>query len=297
MDRLEAMRIFARVVERRGFSRAAEDLGLPASTVTEAVKKLEARLRVRLLQRTTRQVHVTPDGEAYYRRCLAILADVEEAENALGGGKPRGSLRVDVQGAQARRIVVPALPRFFAEYPDVDLFLSESDRYVDLIEEGVDCVLRTGTPRQSDLIARRVALLPQATLAAPAYLTAHGTPARWNALDGHRMVGFRSSATGGVLPLEFLIGEEIRTMTLPSALTVNGGETYKAAALAGLGIIQAPRYAAEEDIAEGRLIALLPHTPPPPLPVHVLYPRHRQMNLRTRAFIDWAVKLYANVTG
>jgi DNA-binding transcriptional LysR family regulator len=132
------MRVFARVAERRSFSRAAEDLGRPASTVTDAVKQLEARLNVRLLQRTTRQVSVTLDGEAYYQRCLAILADFEEAESAFSGAKPRGLLRVDVHGAQARRFIVPALPRFFADYPDIELFLSEGDRYVDLVREGVD---------------------------------------------------------------------------------------------------------------------------------------------------------------
>ena len=152
MDRIDAMRVFARVLERGSFVRAAEDLGLPASTATDAVKQLEARLGVRLLQRTTRQVSPTLDGEAYYRRCLAILDDIEEAESAFSGARPRGLLRIDVQGAQARRVIVPALPRFFAEYPDLALFMGEGDRFVDLVREGVDCVLRAGELRESDLI-------------------------------------------------------------------------------------------------------------------------------------------------
>lgn len=297
MDRLDSMRVFARVVERRSFSRAADDLGLPASTVTDAVKQLEQRLDVRLLQRTTRQVQVTLDGEAYYQRCLSILADVEEAESAFGGAKPRGLLRVDVHGSQARRFIVPNLPAFFAEYPDIELFLSEGDRYVDLVREGIDCVLRTGEPSESDLVARRIALLRESTVASADYVARVGRPARWDGLDGHRMVGFRSSATGGVLPLEFTVGRERKTVTLPVTLTVNGGETYRVAALAGFGLIQVPHYSVAEDIAAGRLVELLADTPPSPTPVHVLYPRSRQPSRRLRVFIDWVARLYAAEAG
>src|SRR3984957_12068823 len=204
MDRFDAMRVFTRVVERRSFTLAAEDLGLPASTATDAVKQLEARLGVRLLQRTTRQVRPTLDGEAYYRRCLTILDDIEEAESAFRGAQPRGLLRVDVQGTQARRFIVPALPGFFAAYPELELFLGDGDRFVDLVREGVDCVLRAGEPKESELIARRIAPLPEATVASAGYIERFGIPRRWDALDGHQMIGFRSSATGGVLPLRVL---------------------------------------------------------------------------------------------
>lgn len=297
MDRIEAMRVFARVVERGSFIRAAEDLGLPASTATDAVKQLEARLGTRLLQRTTRQVHATLDGEAYYRRCLAILDDIEEAEGAFRGARPRGLLRVDVQGTQARRFIVPALPRFFAAYPDLELFLGETDRFVDLVREGVDCVLRSGEPAESSLLARRIALLPEVTVASADYLARFGPLRRWDRLEGHRMVGFHSSATGGVLALEFLVDGTRRTVTLPSILTVNGADTYRAAALHGLGLIQVPRYAVAQDIAEGALVECLPETPPAPTPVYVLYPRNRQLSPRVRVFIDWVVKEYAGHAG
>lgn len=293
MDRIDTMRVFARVVERRSFIRAAEDLALPASTVTDAVKALEARLKVRLLHRTTRQVRATLDGEAYYRRCLTILEEIEEAENAFSDTRPRGMLRVDVQGAQARRLIIPALPRFFAEYPDITLSLSETDRFIDLIGEGVDCALRTGTPKDSDLIARRIALLPETTIASPDYLDRFGTPERWDGLDGHRMVGFHSSATGGVLPLEFMVRDTRRTVMLPSLLTVNGADTYKEAAIQGLGLIQVPRYAVARELAAGTLVECLPDTPPAASPVHVLYPRNRQLSPRVRVFIDWVAKQYA----
>jgi DNA-binding transcriptional LysR family regulator len=214
MDRIEAMRVFARVVERGSFIRAAEDLTLPASTATDAVKQLESRLGVQLLQRTTRHVRVTLDGEAYYRRCLSILDDLEEAETAFRGGRVRGLLRVDVQGTQARRFIVPALPKFFADYPNVQLFLSEGDRFVDLIREGFDCVLRAGEPKDSDLIARRVAVLPEVTVASAEYVARFGAPGRWDA------------------------------------------------ALEGLGVIQVPRYSAEQDLIDGVLVECLPDTPP-----------------------------------
>ncbi|HKB95453.1 MAG TPA: LysR family transcriptional regulator, partial [Rhizomicrobium sp.] len=167
MDRLDAMRVFTRIVERRSFSAAAHDLGLPASTVTDAVKQLERRLGVRLLQRTTRQVSPTADGETHYRRCLAILADVEDAEGAFSGAKPKGLLRIDVQGRLARHFLMPGLPRFLAQYPDIEFHISEGDRFVDLVREGVDCVLRVGPVADSDMVARRVATLEEVTCASP----------------------------------------------------------------------------------------------------------------------------------
>lgn len=297
MDRIDAMRVFARVLERGSFVRAAEDLGLPASTASDAVKQLEARLGARLLQRTTRQVRATLDGEAYYRRCLAILADLEEAESAFNGAQPRGLLHIDVQGTQARRFIVPALRRFFDDYPDLELYLSETDRFVDLVREGIDCALRTGEPKESDLIARRIASLAEVTVASPRYLDRFGVPRRWDMLDGHRMIGFRSSATGGVLPLEFMVNGVRRTVTLPSVLTVNGADTYRAAALEGLGLVQIPRYAAERNLSDGTLVACLVETPPSSTPVYAVYARSRQLSLRVRVFIDWVANQYGRQIG
>lgn len=293
MDRLDAMHVFARVAERRSFTRAAADLGLPRSTVTDAVKALEARLGVKLLQRTTRTVAPTLDGEAYYQRCLRILADIEDAEGAFAGAKPRGRLRVDVHGTLARHFVLPHLPGFLRAYPDLEVYMSEGDRLVDLIREGVDCVLRVGEPQDSDLIARRIAMLPEVTLAAPDYLARHGVPQQPDALEGHRMVGFRSTATGTVLPLEFREGGKTRDVTLPVQLAVNAAESYLAAARQGLGLIQIPRYHAEVDLTRGTLIEVLPDHAPPPTPVSLLYPRHQQLSPRVRVFLDWVTPLFA----
>jgi DNA-binding transcriptional LysR family regulator len=286
------MRVFTRVVERRSFTLAAQDLGLPRSTVTDAVKRLEARLGVRLLQRTTRHVSATLDGEAYHRRCLALIADLEDAEAAFGGAKPKGLLRVDVHGTLARHFVLPRLPDFLAEYPDIELYMSEGDRLVDLVREGIDCVLRVGDLQDSDMVARRVTMLTEMTCAAPAYINRFGTPASVDALDGHRMVGFRSSAMGTVLPLEFIRDGVVRNVLLPAAVVVDGAESLVAAARLALGLIQVPRYHIESDLESGTLITVLPDDPPSPTPVSLLYPRNRQLSPRVRVFIDWLVRVF-----
>jgi DNA-binding transcriptional LysR family regulator len=296
MDRFDAMRVFCRIVERRSFTAAAEDTGLPRSTVTDAVKQLEARLGVRLLQRTTRHVSPTLDGEAYYRRCLSILSDIEDAEGAFAGAKPKGMLRVDVHGTLARHFVLPNLPSFLEAYPDIELYMSEGDRLVDLVREGIDCVLRVGIPADSDMVARRVAMLDEVTLASPSYLARYGTPEHPDRLDGHRMVGFHSSATGALVPLEFLVSGQIRNVTLPATLSVNAAESFHAAARLGLGIIQVPRYHAERYIDSGELRPILQDYPLTKTPVSLLYPRNRQLSPRVRVFIEWLTKVFARQT-
>ncbi len=290
------MRVFTRVAERRSFSLAAEDLGLPRSTVTDAVKALEARLGVRLLERTTRQVRPTLDGEAYYRRCLSLIADLEDAEGAFGGAKPKGLLRVDVHGTLARHFVMPHLPEFLAEYPDIELYLSEGDRLVDLIREGIDCVLRVGDIKDSDMIARRVAMLDEITCAGPAYIDRFGQRASVDALAGHFMVGFHSSAAGTLLPLEFVVDGAVRELKLPAMVSVNGAESLVAAARKGLGLIQVPRYHVEDDLKRGTLVVVLPDCPPSPTPVSLLYPRHRQLSPRVRVFIDYVTREFGRAS-
>jgi DNA-binding transcriptional LysR family regulator len=281
------MRAFTRVVERRSFTLAAEDTGLPRSTVTDCIKRLEARLGVRLLQRTTRSVSPTLDGEAYYQRCLSILADIEDAEGAFAGAKPKGLLRVDVHGTLARHFILPSLPSFLETYPEIEFYMSEGDRLVDLVREGIDCVLRVGLPQDSDMVARRVAMLDEVTLAAPAYLKKFGVPEHPDRLQSHRMIGFRATGSSGPLPLEFTIEGQVRNIEIPAVVAVNAAESYISAARLGLGIIQIPRYHAEKDIADGSLVELLSEFPPTPTPASLLYPRNRQLSPRVRVFIDW----------
>jgi DNA-binding transcriptional LysR family regulator len=292
MDRFEAMRVFTRVVERRSFTITANDLGVPRSTVTDAVKTLEARLGVRLLERTTRTVRPTLDGEAHYRRCLALIADLEDAEGAFGGAKPKGLLRLEVQGTLARHFVVPRLPDFFAEYPDIEISMSETERWVDLIREGVDVVLRFGQFPDSDMIAREVVVLQRLTCAAPNYVERHGTPVTPDALDGHRMIGLRSLTTGRVRPMEFMVGDGVQEIMLPTTISVTGTESFLATARLGLGLVQIPYFHAEQDLARGTLVQVLPAWPPRPVPVSLLYPRNRQLSPRVRVFLDWAMRLF-----
>ncbi len=292
MDRFDAMRVFTRVVERRSFSLAADDLGLPRSTVTDAVKSLEARLGVRLLERTTRQVRATLDGEAHYRRCLSLIADLEDAEGAFGGARPKGLLRLEVQGTLARHFLLPNLPGFLAEYPEIEINMSESDRWIDLIREGVDCVLRFGHLPDSDMIARQVVVLERLTCAAPAYFARHGTPADPDALDDHRMVGLRSLTTGRLRPMEFMTGDTLREIALPVIMSVTGPESYLATARLGLGLVQVPKFHAEADLANGTLVQVLSNCPPPSVPVSLLYPRNRQLSPRVRVFIDYVTRVF-----
>jgi DNA-binding transcriptional LysR family regulator len=293
VDRLAAMRLFVRIVERRSFTLAAQDTEIPRSTATQAIKELEQQLGARLLQRTTRTVSPTLDGEAYYRRCLAILSDIEDAEGAFTGAKPRGLLHVDVHGTLARHFLFPSLARFLERYPDIQLYLSEGDRFVDLVREGVDCVLRVGHLADSAMVGRRVAMLDEVTVASPAYLARHGIPSTIDELDGHVAVGFVSSATGAAMPLEFKDGETIRNCPVPSVLSVSAAESFVAAARLGLGLIQAPRYHLEADLASGALVTVLDAYAPAPTPVSLLYPHKRQLSPRVRVFIDWVAQSFA----
>lgn len=287
MDRFQEMQVFVRIAERGSFSQAAEDLQIPRATVTNLIKRLEQRLGVRLLERTTRHVRMTHDGEAYYHRCVRLLLDLEETESAFRNAPPKGLLRVNLQGTLAKHFVMPALGGFLAQYPDITLHIGEDDRLVDLVREGVDCVLRAGLLQDSSLIGRQVASLEQVTVASPEYLAQHGTPATLDDLQQHLAVDYLSSATGRAVPLEFRVGREVVERLLPARVSVTGVDLYTGAALSGLGIVQVPRYRIIQELAAGSLRELLPDCPPPPMPVSVVYPQSRQLSARVRVFSQW----------
>jgi len=293
VDRIDAMRLFVRVVDRRSFTQAAQDLGVPRSTATEVVKQIETRLGVRLLQRTTRHVAPTLDGDAYYHHCTRVIAEIEEGEAAFSGAKPRGVLRIDVHGTLARHFVLPGLPRFLAQYPDLELLIGEGDRLVDLVKEGIDCVLRVGELSNSNRVARRVALLEEGTFMSRAYVERYGEPRTPDDLERHCMVGFVSSATGQVIPLEFTVGGTLRYLTLRVVVSVTAAETMVSAAKLGLGLIQVPRYHVRADLEAGRLVEVLQDFRPSPTPVSLLYPHGRQLSPRVRVFIDWLTQEFA----
>ena len=289
MDRFNAMRIFTRIVELGSFTKAADDLQMPPATVTYTIKQLEARLGVRLLQRTTRHVSTTLDGQAYYQRCVRILADVEETEAGFGtsGAPPRGKLRVDLQGTLARHYVLPRLGEFCARYPGIELEIGMGDRLVDLVREGMDCVLRVGELRDSSMVARRVATLQQVTCASAAYLERHGTPQSLEDLSSHRAVNFFSPSSGKLFPFEFLVDGIERSITLPGTVSVSNAEAYSACCAADLGLIQLPRYHVAQQLEQGLLREVLAAYRPAALPVSVLYPHQRQLSPRVRVFADW----------
>ncbi|MBB3350484.1 DNA-binding transcriptional LysR family regulator [Rhizobium sp. BK049] len=293
MDRLDRMQLFIRVVERRSFAAAASDLGLARSTATEAIKKLEGDLGVRLLERTTRHVAPTLDGAAFYRRCVAILAEVDEAENVFRDMQPRGLLRVDAHPLLTRTFLLPRLNEFLDRYPLLDLQIGQGDRLVDLVREGIDCVIRAGEISESGLIMRRLGMIAEITCASPAYISRHGMPRSPDAMEGHRAVGFISSRTGQIMPLEFTVGNTVRFVSLPCRLTVNNSDTMTDLARLGFGLIQAPRYRLQRDLDEGTLVEVLADYLPPPTPLTALYPQNRQLSPRVRVFLDWIVELFS----
>ena len=283
MDRFDAMRLYTRIVDLGSFTRAADDLQLPRATVTLAIQQLEKRLGTRLLQRTTRHVSPTPDGTAYYARCQRLLADLEETESAFSTTTaPRGLLRVDLQGTLARRFVLPRLGEFCTRYPGVELEIGMGDRLVDLVREGMDCVLRSGELSDSSMVARRVALLPQLTCASPAYLAQHGTPRTVQELAGHRALH---------LPVDSprhwpLLGENIACQRV---LACNNITLAREAALAGAGIAALPVMISEAAVQDGELIELLPEARLPTGELYAVYPSRRFQAMKVKAFLDFLI--------
>lgn len=297
MDRIDAMQAFVRVVETGSFTKAAETLRASRTRVTQLVQQLEAHLRVELLHRTTRKVKVTADGAAYYDRVVRLLADLDDAETSLSAASasPRGRLRVDVPAPLASLVVVPALPAFHARHPDIQLDLGASDRKVDLIDDNVDCVVRGGELTETSLRARHVADLPLGIYAAPAYLARAGTPAHPSALqdDRHRIVAFRDSRTGKPLAFPMRRDEEEVRVQARHVLSVDDGNAYLAAGVAGLGVLWLPRYMARAPMAEGALVPLFEDWRIDPMPLYVAFPPSRHVSRKLRVFIDWIVELMA----
>ena len=293
MDRFNAMLVFTRIVELGGFAKAADSLQMPRASVTVLIKQLEAHLGVQLLHRTTRQVSPTLDGAAYYQRCVILLADLEEAEGLFRSSQPKGTLRVEMPAAVGRLVVLPALPEFTDRYPQIELEVGLNDRPVDLIREGVDCVIRGGLTMDDSLVARPLVQMDQVTCASPAYLLAHGVPQSLDNLGGHRVVEYFSSVSGKRYGLEFQVGDQVRMPDLPKRLAVNSAEGYLAACVAGYGLVQTPHYHVAQLLREGRLQEVLSDCLPPRLALTALYPQHRQLSPRVRVFVDWLVDLCA----
>ncbi|PAJ77458.1 LysR family transcriptional regulator [Burkholderia ubonensis] len=291
MDHLHAMRIFARVAHLGSFTKAAEQMQLPRPTVSNAVQYLEKHLKIRLLQRTTRRVALTAEGATYYERCARLLADLDDAETLFedAGASPRGVIRVDLPERFALDKVIPAIPSFHARYPDLRIVMSTTDRFVDLIADGIDCAVRVGALSDTSLVARRIGELAQVNCASPAYLARHGTPRSPDDLPEHVAVGYFSSRTGRELDWEYADMDtgEMHAVKMRSIVSVNSSQAYMACCVAGLGLIQAPRDGLDAPLADGTLVEVLPEWNAAPLPVSVVFPHGRHLAPRVRIFVDW----------
>jgi DNA-binding transcriptional LysR family regulator len=301
MDRFDTLQAFARVVEAGSFTKAAQTLNMSKTTVSQLVQQLEARLRVKLLNRTTRQVKVTPEGAAYYERVVRLLGDLEDADHALAGdlAAPRGRLRIDVPSPFARLILMPALPEFHRRYPEIQVIMGVSDRNVDVIGENVDCVLRGGEITVPSLVARCVANLRLGAYAAPGYLRDAGTPAHPRDLEQapHHIVGFLRSSSGTIATARIRRqrngAEESLELKGRYVVAADDGNACLAAGLAGMGVLWLPRYMAAPHVAAGELATLFEDWQLDPMPLYLAYPQNRHLSAKLRVFIGWIDELVA----
>lgn len=297
MDRLEAMQAFARVVEAGSFTKAAETLHMNKTTVTQLIQYLEARLRVKLLNRTTRQVNVTADGAAYYERVVRILGDIEESETVLSSSAaaPKGRLRVDVLGVVGRHMLLPAMSQFHARYPDIQIDMGVSDRPIDLIGDSVDCVVRAGQVADQSLVARRIGTVGYVTCASAAYVERLGRPLHPSELadSDHRVVGYFSALTGKVFSYSMQRDGQTVQVGARYVVAVNDAGALLDAGLAGLGIMRLPRFMADPHLASGELVVVLQDWQTEPTSLFVAFPPNRHVSAKLRVFVDWVAETVA----
>ncbi len=293
MNFVENLRVFSRVAELSSFTQAAEGLGLPKAKVSVAVQRLENLLGTRLIQRTTRKVLLTQDGQAFYERCKDLLADADELQGMFqlrGSNAVRGRVRVDMTTGIARRAVIPHLAKLLELHPHLELELSSTERRVDLIREGFDCVLRAGAVVDPGLVGRTIGHMRMVNCASPDYLQAFGTPKTLDDLALHRLVHYAATLGAKADGFDYVDGGQTRTLSMDGALTVNNADAYQAACLAGLGIIQVPDVGVRDLLAQGDLCSILPQWVPPPMPLTLLFANRRNLPIRVRVVMDWLIE-------
>ena len=293
MNQLEAMQTFIRVAELASFTRAADSLGIPKASASTAVQQLEATLGTRLLHRTTRKVQMTHDGLAFYERCKDLLTDVDEVQAMFQQGEQslRGRLRVDMSGGVARLFVLPRLPEFTQAHPLLELELSSTDRLVDLVREGFDCVLRVGPLVDSSLVARPLGAFRIINCASPAYLKRHGTPKTLDDLATHQLIHYVSTLGARSPGWEYPDSNGYASLPMSGSITVNNSDSYTAACIAGLGLIQAPAAGLRPLIDAGKLVEVMPDYLAEPMPVSLLYANRRNLPRRVQAFMTWMTQV------
>lgn len=294
MNPLDRMQIFARVAELSSFTQAAQVLGVPKASASLAVQQLEAQLGTRLLHRTTRRVQLTQDGQAYYERCKDLLHDVDELAGMFhqpDGSALRGRVRIDMSTGIARHMVLPRLPELLQRHPELEVEVSSTDRRVDLVREGFDCVIRVGTLAEPGLVARPLGHVQVATCASPAYLARRGTPHTLDDLPHHELVHYVSTLGTRSAGFEVCQGDTTEFLPMAGRVTVNSAEAYLGACLAGLGLIQVPLLGAQDLVEQGLLVPVLTSHPPPPMPVTLLYAHRRHLPQRVRLVMDWLAQV------
>lgn len=297
MDRFKALSVFVQVVDRGSFSRAAEQMGLPRSTVSAVISQLERDLSVRLLHRTTRQVTPTAAGISLLERARQLLLEMEQIETLFHheGRQVRGRLKINVPSRIASRLIAPALPAFLERYPELDLVIGATDRAIDLIQEGVDCVIRVGTNESSSLIARTLGSVTMINCASPAYLEKFGMPETLLDLEQHWAVSYSATMLDEPVQWEYNLAGERQFVTMKSRVTVNQADNYIACAVAGLGLIQVPAYDVQEHLQKGALQEVLPQWQANPMPVTALYPHRQYLSPRVKVFVEWMDSLLKSI--
>ncbi len=293
MENTDLIKRFLRVAELGSFTKAADSLNLPKASISLAVQQLETRLGTQLLHRTTRKVQLTPDGHIFYERGRDVLTELDELQTLFqtDDASIRGLIRVDMSYPMARNIIIPHLPAFLKRYPNLQVDLSSTDRYVDPVAEGFDCVVRTGNLADSGLMVRALGTMPQTNFASPAYLAQYGEPKHLGDLTQHWLIHYNVNASTKFDAFEYSDGQDCQRITMPARITVNNVDAYRAACVAGLGIIQAPILGARRLLDEGKLVEILQEFRAPGMPVSVLYPHRRNLSKRMRIFMDWLCEL------
>jgi LysR family transcriptional regulator, regulator for bpeEF and oprC len=297
MDTLLSMRIFTRIVETGSLTRASDTTGLTTPRVSAMLRTLEQHLGCRLLNRTTRRLSLTEDGQSYYERCVAVLREIDDMEASVSRARsaPRGRLKVNLPPAMAKQIVVPALPAFLASNPDITIELGATDRHIDVVGEGVDCVVRIGTLDDSGLIAKRIGGLTTCTCAAPSYIERYGVPETIDDLAQHVAVNHVSADTGRPRIWDFVMDGEARIAQMCASVAVNDADTYIACGVAGIGLIRTSLYLVKPYLASGELREVLTGFNSPPRPISIVYPPNRHIPAKLKIFVDWLAELYAQI--
>lgn len=289
MDSNESLKRFVRVAELGSFTKAAESLGLPKASISQAVQQLESKLQTQLFHRTTRKVQLTPDGQLFYEKSKNVLSEIEELETLFisDDRQVSGLIRVNMSHPMARHLVIPALPAFLQRYPNLTIDISSEDRKVDLISEGYDCVVRTGEAEETGMFMRKIGEMQQTNFVSPSYITAYGEPETLADLEHHYLIHYQTSSHKRFDAFEYRAGDQVHACKMNSRICVNNTDAYRAACAAGLGIMQAPRFGAHELLRSGDLVEVLHDYTAPPMPVSILFPHRRNLSKRVRIFMDW----------